>query len=63
MDTGAPSERPSTPPITSNTKPRPPPAPFDAETYFSTQPKPPTLDADIAGAKAWVERQASELIR
>ena len=32
-------------------------APFSAESYFATQPPPPTLDSDVQKVRAFVERQ------
>ena len=32
---------------------------FSAETYFATQPPPPTLDADIEAVRQFVSRQAA----
>lgn len=33
---------------------------FSAESYFSTQPPPPSLEQDIDGVKEFVKRQAEE---
>lgn len=34
--------------------------PFSAETYFATQPPPPTLDEDVSRVRNFVKRQVSE---
>ena len=32
-------------------------APFSAESYFATQPPPPTLDEDVARVRQFIQRQ------